>query len=205
MFFASRRQLVQKGPSLARVVKPRFVCGFATKNHHFWFELERSSTAAYCMNIGGPALLVGFSCACLEIDCGVRSMIGLCLRSKLDADCFALCLDLWLVVVGLVHPRTPLSRHGGVQRKLLCSEYPTGRPMSRDLGRCSSQAQEPHCVLELWALQHRCLDCGFGCVLVQSLLDRGTCACLGRLFARSLGCLSPSSLQLAAAMAWCFN
>ena len=39
MFFVSRRELGTKRPSLARVVKPISLCGFATQNHHFWLEL----------------------------------------------------------------------------------------------------------------------------------------------------------------------
>ena len=38
--FASRCQHAPERPSLARVVKPISLCGFATQNHHFWFELD---------------------------------------------------------------------------------------------------------------------------------------------------------------------
>ena len=106
--FTSRCRLAPYRPSLARVVKPISLCGFATQNHHFWFELVRSSTATYCVNVGGPALLVGLPCACLRIDGGMRSMIELCSLSKLDDRLLCMISDLWLIVVGEVLLGTPL-------------------------------------------------------------------------------------------------
>ena len=69
-------------------------------------------------------------------------------------------VDLWLVVV-VWCTRGPLCQGTVVlKEKHFGVEYPTGRPLSRDLGRCSFQAQEPDRMFESWALRC-CLGCSF--------------------------------------------
>ena len=83
--------------------------------------------------------------------------------------------DLRLSVV-VWAPEDPADKARGVKRKLLRQLVPHGRPMTRDLGRCSFQTHEPTRLFDSRAL-HRRLGCYFT-VDWSSASSHGGCAML---------------------------